>query len=78
MIRREVVAVNGMLDRAKEQSDEMAGLGTSLPVLNSQLKDVTMLIDSIDTIRPEIGEDPCSSHTFVMKFTFLTPSFQPP
>ena len=54
-LRRSIAITAAMTDRAKEQVAEMAPLATSIPVLNSQLKETILHLDSIDGVKPEIG-----------------------
>lgn len=54
-VRRDQETITGMIKRCKEQAGEMSVLATSLPVLNSQLKEVLQHLDAIDAIKPEIG-----------------------
>ena len=50
-----MATITGMIDRCKEQAGEMSPIATSVPVLNSQLKEIDIHLDSFDTIHPEIG-----------------------
>lgn len=54
-LKRDRETIDGMIKRSKEQAGEMSPVASSVPVLNSQLKDVVQHLASIDAIKPEIG-----------------------
>ena len=55
-LKRDRETIDGMIKRSNEQGGEMSPLASSVPVLNSQLKEVIQHIVSIDAIKPEIGQ----------------------
>ena len=54
-LKRDRETIDGMIKRSKEQAGEMSPIASSIPILNSQLKEVIQHLSSIDAIKPEIG-----------------------
>ena len=55
-LKRDRETIDGMIKRSKEQAGEMSPIASSIPILNSQLKEVIQHLSSIDAIKPEIGQ----------------------
>ncbi|XP_063682354.1 microtubule-actin cross-linking factor 1, isoforms 6/7-like isoform X4 [Bolinopsis microptera] len=54
-LKRDRETIDGMIKRSKEQAGEMSPIASSIPILNSQLKEVVQHLSSIDAIKPEIA-----------------------